>query len=64
MSIIDTHRDDQFVIQTMQGEIYVSKNVEISNIKPIQGMVTVEDKTTGKSWWINLDHLVYIGPRR
>lgn len=57
------YTDKTIMIQTDQGQVYVSPDFLIEYNIPIHGFVCITDKSDNRIFWFNFNAISWIGPR-
>jgi hypothetical protein len=55
--------DRKIMVQTPHGRLYVHEDFTIEPNIPFAGLIRLTDKVTKEIFWLNMDHVVWIGPR-
>ncbi len=57
------NKPDCVINFTVGQPIYLHSDFDVTNNVPYNGLIRVRDNVTKKGYWINPDHVTWIGPR-
>jgi hypothetical protein len=59
----DVRLDKPIVVQTTHGQVFISSVFTVEQHQPMPGFVKIYDSPNDKTYWFNMQEIVWIGPR-